>query len=114
VKFLRAKVGKTRRDRIRIIYIRGEFKTEEIQNQIERSRLRWFGHVKRVYEHRIPKILLEMKTSGRRLKGQIMHIWIDQVKRGQDETGGLQMKCTNGQIETAGDAYVKVEPQVWK
>jgi hypothetical protein len=53
VKFLRATVGKTRRDRIRNTYIRGKLKMEEIQNQIERSRLRWYGHVKRMDEHRI-------------------------------------------------------------
>jgi hypothetical protein len=30
-------VGKTRRDRIRNTYIRGELKMEEMQNKIERS-----------------------------------------------------------------------------
>jgi hypothetical protein len=39
-------VGKSRRDRIRNTYIRGELITEEIQNHIERSGLRCFGHVK--------------------------------------------------------------------
>jgi hypothetical protein len=43
---------------------------EEIQNQIKESRLRWFGHVKRMDEHRIQKILLEMKMSGRRPRGR--------------------------------------------
>jgi hypothetical protein len=55
MKFLRATVEKTRRDRIRNTYIRGQLKMEEIQNQIEESRLRWFGHVKRMDEHGIPK-----------------------------------------------------------
>jgi hypothetical protein len=58
MKFLRGTVGKTRRDRIRNTYIRGQLKMEQIQNQIEESRLRWFGHVKRMDEHRIPKRLL--------------------------------------------------------
>jgi hypothetical protein len=40
MKFPRALVGKTRRDRIRNTYIRGELKMEEIQNHIKRSRLR--------------------------------------------------------------------------
>jgi hypothetical protein len=46
MKFLKGAVGKTRRGKIRNTYIRGEIKMEETQNQIERSRLRWFGHVK--------------------------------------------------------------------
>jgi hypothetical protein len=55
MQFLRRSEGKTRKDRIRRIYIWEELKIEEIHNQIERSRLRWFGHVKRMDEHRIPK-----------------------------------------------------------
>jgi hypothetical protein len=50
-------MGKTKRDRIRNTYIRGELKMKEIQNQIEESRLRWFGHVERLDEHRIPKMI---------------------------------------------------------
>jgi hypothetical protein len=70
MKFLKAIVGKTKRDRIRNSYIRGELKMEEIQNQIRESRMRWFGHVKRMDEHRIPKRLLEMKASGKRPRGR--------------------------------------------
>jgi cobyrinic acid a,c-diamide synthase len=54
---------------------------EEIQNQIEESRLRWFGHVKRMDDHRIPKRLLELKMSGRRPWGRPRTLWIDQVTR---------------------------------
>jgi hypothetical protein len=43
---------------------------EEIQNQIKRSRLRWFGHVKRMDQHRISERLLEMKMSRRRPRGR--------------------------------------------
>jgi hypothetical protein len=53
MKFLRAVVGKARRNRIRNTHIRGELRMEEIQNQTERSRLRWFGHVRRMDEHKI-------------------------------------------------------------
>jgi hypothetical protein len=66
MKLLRATVGKTRRERIRNTYIKGELKMEEIQNQIKEGRLSWYGHVKRMDEHRIPKRLLEMSISGRR------------------------------------------------
>jgi hypothetical protein len=43
---------------------------EEIQNQIQRRKLRWFVHVKRMDKHRIPKRLLELKMSGRRPRGR--------------------------------------------
>lgn len=67
MKFLRQTMGDTRRDRIRKTYITGEVKFEEIQNQIKRSRLRWFEHVRRMDQHRVPKRLLEMHMSGRRI-----------------------------------------------
>jgi hypothetical protein len=34
--------------------------------------------------------------------------------RGEDETGGQQMKCKNGQIEAFGDSYAKVDPKLQK
>jgi hypothetical protein len=53
--FMRGMAGKTRRDKIRNTHIRGELKMKEIQNQTERSRLRWYEDVKKIEEHRIPK-----------------------------------------------------------
>jgi hypothetical protein len=48
MKFPRAIVEKKpRRDRIINTHITEQLRMEEIQNQIERSRLRWFGHVKK-------------------------------------------------------------------
>jgi hypothetical protein len=58
---LKANNGKDQeRERIRNAPIREELRMGDIQNQIEGSRLRWFGHVKRKDEHRIPKRLLEV------------------------------------------------------
>jgi late competence protein required for DNA uptake (superfamily II DNA/RNA helicase) len=56
-------VGKTRRDRIWNMYIWKEL------NQTERSRLKWFGHVKKK-EHRVSKRLLEIKKKGSRSMGR--------------------------------------------
>lgn len=46
-------VGKTGKGRIRNMYINGNLNRKEIYNQIEESELRWFEHIKRMYEHRI-------------------------------------------------------------
>jgi hypothetical protein len=48
MKFLRLIMGKTKRKRIRNANIREELRMEDIQNQIERNRLRWFRYVKRM------------------------------------------------------------------
>jgi hypothetical protein len=60
--------GKNKRDRISYAYIIEELRMQVIQSQINRNRLKWFGHVKRRFECRIPKILLEMKMTGKRPK----------------------------------------------
>jgi hypothetical protein len=43
---------------------------EGTQKQIEGNKLRWFGHIKRMDEHRVPKRLLGMKVTGRRPRGR--------------------------------------------
>jgi hypothetical protein len=53
-------------ERVRNAHIREELRMGDIQNQIEENRLRWFGHVKRIDKHKIPKTVLEMKASGKR------------------------------------------------
>jgi hypothetical protein len=71
MKFLRAIVGKTRRERIRNTNLgRGQDGGDTEQNQEKKSRLRWFGHVRRTDEHRIPKRLSETKMNGRRPRGR--------------------------------------------
>jgi hypothetical protein len=55
IKILRAIMEKTKRDRIRNAYIREELRKKDIQNQTEGNRLRWYRHIKRIVEHRLPK-----------------------------------------------------------
>ncbi|KAL1446149.1 hypothetical protein WDU94_012366 [Cyamophila willieti] len=89
MKFLRSTVGKTRRDRIRNENIRSMVGTEKLQDRIERSRLRWYGHVKRMDEQRIPKKMFELEIDSVRPVGRPRTryrkmISIDVGKRGQD------------------------------
>jgi hypothetical protein len=55
MKFLRVIMGQNKRDRIRNAHIRDELTMENIQNQIKKNRLKWFGHVKRMDEHNTRK-----------------------------------------------------------
>jgi hypothetical protein len=81
MKFFKAIMGKTERDRIRNVHIREELGMEDIQNKIEKNRLRWFVHVERMDEHRIPTRALEMKMSGKRPNDRPQTLWLNQVKR---------------------------------
>jgi hypothetical protein len=59
-------MAKAMTGRSRNAHIREELRMEDTHNEIERNRQRWFRHVKRMDEHRIPTRLLEMKMTGKR------------------------------------------------
>ena len=50
-------------------------KKPTIIETIRLDRLRWFGHVQRLEENRIPKRLLYMNLGTRRLKGRPRNRW---------------------------------------
>ena len=62
---------------------------EEIYANIEKPtttetislhRLRWFGHVQRMEENRIPKRVLYMNLETRRPRGRQRNRWLDEVR----------------------------------
>jgi hypothetical protein len=85
MKFLREIIGKTRRDRIRNDDIREQLKVDNIKIDIEKNRLRWYGHIMRMADERIPKRTLEMKLRGRRPRGRPRTRWMDQAMRCRKE-----------------------------
>uniref|UniRef100_A0A8D8R1Q5 Uncharacterized protein n=1 Tax=Cacopsylla melanoneura TaxID=428564 RepID=A0A8D8R1Q5_9HEMI len=84
MKFIRSIVGKTRRDRIRNEEIRRSVDVEKLQDKIERSRLKWYGHMQRMNEERIPKNIFNQQIEGRRRRGRPRMIKRDIQRRGED------------------------------
>ena len=54
---------------------------KNILEVIEERKLIWFGHVTRMGEDRIPKIILEYNAEGRRRRGKPQKKWKDGIRR---------------------------------
>jgi hypothetical protein len=47
---------------------------------IERKRLQWYGHVKRMQEERLPKLIMEWILGERRKRGRPRKTWMEGVR----------------------------------
>ena len=80
MRILRLIYGVTRRDRKRNDDIRAALKVNSILSIIEKSQLRWFGHIIRMDENRDVKRILEWKPTEKRPRGRPRKRWIDQIR----------------------------------
>ena len=83
MKFFRSIEKKTRRDKIRNEVIRHTLEIQQLINIIEKSRLIWFGHLKRMEDRKT----MEMVVKGTRTLGRPRTRWLDQVKMDLKEKG---------------------------
>jgi hypothetical protein len=63
-------------------------KKPTIIEAIRLNRLRWFGHVQRMEENRIPKSVLYMNLGTTRLRGRPRNRWQDEVREDGRIVGG--------------------------
>jgi exonuclease III len=98
MKFLRSMVGKTRKDKIRNEAIRERVGVEKLQGRIENSRMRWYGHMKRMDQDRIPRRMHEMEMEGTRPRGRPRRRWLSQIRKG---------------VEDRGQVWERVEREEW-
>ncbi|KAL0274579.1 UNVERIFIED_CONTAM: hypothetical protein PYX00_002680 [Menopon gallinae] len=80
MRFLRAVAGVTRIDRCRNAAIREGLQVEPLLLHIERSMLRWFGHVLRLSPTRLVKQVLSECPGGKRPRGRPRQGWLRRVK----------------------------------
>ena len=67
-------------------------KTPTITETIRLNRLRWFGHVQKIEENRIPKKVLYMNLETTRLSGRPRNRWQDEMRDDGRLVGGKGWK----------------------
>ncbi|KAI5752846.1 hypothetical protein M8J77_021025 [Diaphorina citri] len=87
MRFVRSMLGKTRRDRIRNEVCRNLAGVEKVQERIERTRLKWYGHMQRMENVSIPKQMFNLELNGRRRRGRPRLRWKDMINRDISKRG---------------------------
>jgi hypothetical protein len=80
---LRRSTRKSRLERIKNEHIKeimGVKEKPDIIDIIERKRLQWYGHVKRMQEERLPKLIMEWIPGERRKRGRPRKTWMEGVR----------------------------------
>ena len=88
MKFLRSIEGKTRKDRVRNEEIRKRTGIWKLQDRIETTKLKWYGHMMRMGEERVPQKTFLEKVTGKRPRGRPRKRWRDSVKECIEKKGG--------------------------
>ena len=78
MRFLRRIFGVTRMDQVRNTLIREAINVEPLLLWVEKSQLRWRGHVERMSSERLVKLIFVAEPEGRRPVGRPRTRWKDQ------------------------------------
>ena len=80
MRFVRRIEGVTLFNKVRSSEIQKSLNIEPLLLRSERSQLRWFGHVSRMSQERLPKQALHAKANGRRPVGRPRTRWTDYIE----------------------------------
>ncbi|PSN56542.1 hypothetical protein C0J52_14741 [Blattella germanica] len=86
--FWRRSAKISRRDKIRNTVTRDQMKIKgSLTEDIKTAELRWFGHVKRMREYRLPMKICEWQPMGRRKRGRPNITWTEGILKTMRERG---------------------------
>ena len=87
MRVLRIIKGVTRMDKLRNENIRKELGILNIEDFIEQGQLRWYGHIKRMDENRLPRKFFEYTPKRPRPVGRPRVRWLDNIKTALEKRG---------------------------
>ncbi|KAI3351203.1 hypothetical protein L3Q82_005757 [Scortum barcoo] len=110
--FLRRVAGRSLRDRVRSSVTREELGVEPLLLlRIERSQLRWLGHLFRMPPGRLPREVFQACPTGRRPRGRPRTRWRNYVSRLAWERLGVppeELEEVSGLLPTSRDACAQL------
>lgn len=66
-----------------------------INNVIQKRQLIWYGYVKKMFDNRIPKVLLERITSHRRKERRPKRLWKERIQKAMTDRNLQNQECHN-------------------
>ena len=108
MKCLRRAVNKTRRDKIRNEVIRDMVGTKPILKQIERQRIKWFGHLMRMAPSQPALRTYNSQLSGTKPRGRPRRRWQEGVKKPLAENNLTMAEATH----QAQERRLKISPRL--
>jgi len=106
MRFLHRIEGDTLFDKERSSEIRKSLNIEPLLLRIiERSQLRWFGHVSRMPQKRLPKQALLAKVKGKRPVGRSRTRWEDYIE---------DLSCNRVELQSSEMLAVMADRDVWQ
>ena len=94
--WLRRILGVSKIHRLRNEFIQSKLGQQEtLISRIQKKRLRWFGHLERMEESRLPQRMLHCHIEGKRSRGKQVKTRMDNIKE--------NLKTKNMNIRTATD-----------
>ena len=88
MRMLKWMCGVTRRDKVRNEQIRVTTIVVQASKKITEKRLKWYGHMSRMKEEHIVRIMLYVDIPGKRRRGRPTLTWKDACKRDMTEVHG--------------------------
>ncbi|XP_044745151.1 uncharacterized protein LOC123307015 [Coccinella septempunctata] len=84
--FWRRSAGKSKMDKVRNETIRNIMQVERtIIDEIQRRQLIWYGHVERMCDERLPKMILKWTPPERRKRGRPKKTWFEGIEKAMSE-----------------------------
>ena len=94
-KMLRFSMGVTRKDKIRIDFIRSTVKLEQLGMKMRKGRLRWYGHVMKRDQEYVGRRVMEMELPGKRKRGRPKRRFLNVVKEDMGKVDAREKDVEN-------------------